>query len=154
MFERFRRGGSPHEVTGAGLGLPIVAAAARQLGAVLEIQPGLHGRGLCFDLEWQTELPGACRTFVVDSEHRPHPDRVLPDSPPHGCSMGQEAGEKGSAAVDLQPTIPKPDRLLNLEAGHEFVQPPGQTRNLCGVLAGLPAGAGIGFRHLCNLFDT
>jgi hypothetical protein len=26
--------------------------------------------------------------------------------------MGQEAGEKGSAAVDLQPTIPKSDRLL------------------------------------------
>lgn len=112
MFERFRRGGSPHEVTGAGLGLPIVAAAARQLGAVLEIQPGLHGRGLCFDLEWQTELPGACRTFVVDSEHRPHPDRVLPDSPPHGCSMGQETDKEGVSAVDIQPTIPKSDRLL------------------------------------------
>jgi hypothetical protein len=25
--------------------------------------------------------------------------------------MGQEAGEKGAGAVDLQPTIPKSDRL-------------------------------------------
>ncbi len=52
MFERFRRGASQHEVTGAGLGLPIVAAAARQLGARLEMQPGLHGLGICFSLEW------------------------------------------------------------------------------------------------------
>jgi len=26
--------------------------------------------------------------------------------------MGQEVGKKGAAAVDLQPTIPKSDRLL------------------------------------------
>ena len=57
MFERFRRGASQHEVTGAGLGLPIVAAAARQLGARLEMQPGLHGRGICFSLEWLPDLP-------------------------------------------------------------------------------------------------
>lgn len=55
---------------------------------------------------------GACRTVVVDSENRPQRGRFLPDSPPHGCSMGQEAGEKGSSAVDSQPTIPKSDRLL------------------------------------------
>lgn len=57
MFERFRRGASQHEVTGAGLGLPIVAAAARQLGARLEMQPGLHGRGIGFILEWLPDLP-------------------------------------------------------------------------------------------------
>ena len=28
--------------------------------------------------------------------------------------MGQEADKKGTGAVDLQPTIPKPDRLLGL----------------------------------------
>jgi len=28
--------------------------------------------------------------------------------------MGQEGGEKWTAAVDLQPTIPKSDRLLSL----------------------------------------
>jgi len=29
--------------------------------------------------------------------------------------MGQKSGEKWTAAVDLQPTIPKSDRLLALE---------------------------------------
>ncbi|MBU1664202.1 MAG: hypothetical protein KKG92_02240, partial [Gammaproteobacteria bacterium] len=33
-------------------------------------------------------------------------------SPPHSPAMGQEAGEKWTVAVDLQPTIPKSDRLL------------------------------------------
>jgi len=50
--------------------------------------------------------------LVVDNENRPQRDHFLPDFPPHGCSMGQEAGEKGSAAVDLQPTIPMSDSLL------------------------------------------
>ena len=53
----------------------------------------------------------ACRALVVDSEKRPRRARFLPDSPPHGHSMGQEAGEKWAAAVGLQPTIPKPGRL-------------------------------------------
>jgi 4-amino-4-deoxychorismate lyase len=35
----------------------------------------------------------------------------LPDSPPHSPAIGQEHGEKWAAAGDLQPTIPKPDRL-------------------------------------------
>ncbi|MDP2787209.1 MAG: uroporphyrinogen-III synthase [Pseudomonadota bacterium] len=54
----------------------------------------------------------ACRTLVVDSKNRPRRDQFLPDSPPHSPAMGQEAGEKWAAAVDLQPTIPKSDRLL------------------------------------------
>jgi len=58
----------------------------------------------------------ACRTLVVDSENRPRRDQFVPDSPPHGGSMGQEAGEKWAAAVDLQPTIPKSDRLLGAVA--------------------------------------
>ena len=56
---------------------------------------------------------GTCRTLVVDSEKRPRRGRFLLDSPPHGCSMGQEAGKKGDGAVDLQPTIPESDRLLD-----------------------------------------
>ncbi|MDZ4355755.1 MAG: DUF2064 domain-containing protein, partial [Variovorax sp.] len=32
---------------------------------------------------------GACRALVVDSENRPQRGHFLPDSPPHGCSMGQ-----------------------------------------------------------------
>jgi wyosine [tRNA(Phe)-imidazoG37] synthetase (radical SAM superfamily) len=55
----------------------------------------------------------ACRTLVVDSEKRPRRAHFLPDSRPHGCSMGQEAGEKGAVAVVSQPTIPKSDRLLD-----------------------------------------
>ncbi len=54
----------------------------------------------------------ACRTLVVDSEKRPQRGQFLPDLPPHSPAMGQEAGEKWSAAVVLQPTIPKSDRLL------------------------------------------
>jgi len=63
----------------------------------------------------------------------------LPDSPPHSPTMGQrsrcrfsgftnpacplrvqEAGEKWTVAVDLQPTIPKSDRLL---ASSGFAEP-------------------------------
>jgi hypothetical protein len=55
----------------------------------------------------------ACRTLVVDSENRPRQPHFLPDLPPHSHSMGQKAGENGAAAVGLQPTIPKSDRLLD-----------------------------------------
>ena len=37
---------------------------------------------------------------------------VLPDLQAHSRAMGQKAGEKWIAAVDLQPTTPKSDRLL------------------------------------------
>ena len=33
-------------------------------------------------------------------------------------AMGQEAGEKWTAAVNLQPTLPKSDRLLDHRSGH------------------------------------
>ena len=36
----------------------------------------------------------------------------MPDSQPHSPAMGQEDGEKWTAAVNLQPTLPKSDRLL------------------------------------------
>lgn len=54
---------------------------------------------------------GACRTWGVDSENRPQRDQFLPDLPAHSPAMGQKDGEKWAAAVDLQPTIPKFDRL-------------------------------------------
>jgi len=59
----------------------------------------------------------ACRTLVVDSENRPRRGEFLLDLPPHSPAMGQKAGEKWTAAVDLQPTIPKFDRLLVSGAG-------------------------------------
>jgi len=36
--------------------------------------------------------------------------------------MGQKAGEKGAAAVDLQPTIPKSGRLPGTEIGRGHVR--------------------------------
>ncbi len=56
---------------------------------------------------------GACRTWGVDSENRPQRGQFLPDLQPHGPAMGQKDGEKLTAAVDSQPTLPKPDRLLD-----------------------------------------
>lgn len=52
MFERFRRGSTQNEISGSGLGLPIVESAARQLCATLDVQPGLQNRGICFSIEW------------------------------------------------------------------------------------------------------
>ena len=54
---------------------------------------------------------GACRTWGVDSENRPQRGQFLPDLQAHSPAMGQEDGEKWTAAVDLQPTTPKSDRL-------------------------------------------
>jgi len=39
----------------------------------------------------------------------------LPDLQPHSPAMGQKDGEKWTAAVDSQPMLPKPDRLLVLD---------------------------------------
>ena len=40
----------------------------------------------------------------------------MPDLQTHSPAMGQKDGEKWTAAVDLQPTIPKSDRLLGNQA--------------------------------------
>ena len=53
-----------------------------------------------------------CRTLAVDSEKRLRRSQFLPDLQPHNPAMGQKAGEKWTAAVALQPTIPKSGRLL------------------------------------------
>ncbi|MDP2433092.1 MAG: Hpt domain-containing protein [Pseudomonadota bacterium] len=71
-----------------------------------------------------SEPPAACRTLVVDSEKRPQRGQFLPDLPPHSPAMGQKAGEKWTAAVDLQPTIPKSDRLPAIPAPEPAVAPP------------------------------
>jgi hypothetical protein len=52
--------------------------------------------------------------LLADSVKRPRRGRVFPDSPLHGFSMRQETGKKEADAVDLQTTIPEPDRLLVL----------------------------------------
>jgi two-component system, OmpR family, sensor histidine kinase QseC len=60
LFERFRRGAEV-SATGSGLGLAIAKAAARQLGARMEIVPGPDGKGIGFSLTW----PDAARARVA-----------------------------------------------------------------------------------------
>ena len=58
---------------------------------------------------------GACRTWGAESvleerrsQNRPQRGQFLPDLQAHSTAMGQKAGEKWTAAVDLQPAIPSP----------------------------------------------
>jgi len=60
--------------------------------------------------------PAACRTWGVESENRPQREQFAPGSPPHSPAMGPEDGAKWAAAVDLQPTIPRSDRLPSAHA--------------------------------------
>ncbi len=55
----------------------------------------------------------ACRAWGVESENRPPRAQFALGSPPHSPAMGPEDGAKWAAADDLQPTIPKPERLLD-----------------------------------------
>lgn len=54
---------------------------------------------------------GACRPWGVESENWPRRGQFLPDSKPHSHAMGQDDGDKWTAAANLQPTIPKSDGL-------------------------------------------
>jgi len=85
----------------------LVAAIAPQPGqAMVEIGPGLGAL-----TQPLVERLAACRAWVVASENRPQREQFAPDSPPHSPAMGPEDGAKWAAAVDLQPTTPKSDRL-------------------------------------------
>ena len=64
---------------------------------------------------------GVCRAWSVESENRPQRGQFLPDLQAHSTAMGQKDGKKWTAAVDLQPTISKPDRLLGLRSKHGAV---------------------------------
>ena len=55
---------------------------------------------------------GGCRAWSAESENRPQRDQFLPDLQPNSRAIGQKAGEKWAAAVDLQPAISKSDSLL------------------------------------------
>ncbi len=61
------------------------------------------------------DLLGGCRTWGAESEKRPQRGQFLPDLQAHSPAMGQKDGEKWTAAVDLQPAIPKSDSLLDME---------------------------------------
>ncbi len=66
-----------------------------------------HGR-----FEALTRGPGACRTWGVEAKFGPSEDSFCRICRPIALAMGQKAGEKWTAAVKLQPTFPKSDRLL------------------------------------------
>ena len=58
---------------------------------------------------------GACRAWGVESENRPQRGQFLPGLQAVSPAMGQKDGEKWTAAADLQPTLPKSDRLLEAD---------------------------------------
>ena len=101
---------------------------ARVVAALLVAPPDLARAGAPPQLQaWapaaRAALPalptlGACRAWGGDSENRPQRGQFLPDLQPHSPAMGQKDGEKWTAAVDSQPTLPKPDRLLDRRRGH------------------------------------
>ncbi|WP_372826332.1 hypothetical protein, partial [Polaromonas sp.] len=79
-------------------------------------------------------------TWGVESENRAQRGQFLPDLQTHSPAMGQKDGEKWTAAVDLQPTIPKPDRLLGATGGPLFLQ---HSKCLIGMNLGGTAGFGV-----------
>ena len=69
------------------------------LGAATTFQPFLAAAGAR-----PTQPQGAWAAEGVDSENGPQRGQFLPDSQAHSSAMGQEAGEKWTAAAHLQPT--------------------------------------------------
>ena len=88
-----------------------------------------------FYIRQMTKNLGACRTWGVESENRPQRGQFLPDLQAHSPAIGQKDGEKWTAAVDLQPTIPKSDRLLYL------LKPLLRLAGVAAVLAGVSVSA-------------
>ena len=75
--------------------------------------------------------PGVWAAGGVDRENGPQRGQFLPDSQAHSPAMGQEAGEKWTAAAHLQPTSLLPSTLLEPQRL--------PTSALPTVAAGLPA---------------
>ena len=72
----------------------------------------LRKHSASFD-EGATVFLGACRAWGVEAKIGPGEDRFCQVRRLIAEAMGQEAGEKWTAAVNLQPTLPKSDRLLD-----------------------------------------
>ena len=63
----------------------------------------------------------ACRAWGVEAKIGPSEDSFCQVRRLIAEAMGQEAGEKWTAAVNLQPTLPKSDRLLEIMVGRSPV---------------------------------
>ena len=61
----------------------------------------------------------------------------------HSPAIGQKDGEKWTAAVDLQPTIPKSDRLLEHPETGDVVQGSGGVRKVRWARAGTGKSGGV-----------
>jgi hypothetical protein len=96
------------------LGAPERAVIGRASKARTAAVGGIFGMVKHLPAETSGQLPdlGGCGAWGAESENRPQRGQFLPDLPAHSPAMGQEDGEKLTAAADLQPTIPKSDTLL------------------------------------------
>jgi membrane fusion protein, multidrug efflux system len=65
---------------------------------------------------------GGCRTWGVEAKFDPSEDSFRRVCSPIADAMGQKAGEKWTAAVKLQPTIPESDSLLSGQSASREVQ--------------------------------
>ena len=104
----------------------LLADCAGQVAAVTEYFD-LLGQSTDRLPEPPQEALGACRAWGAESENRPRRGQFLPNLPAHSPAMGQEDGEKWTAAVGLQPATPKSDRLLagaTAPAGRDWLAHP------------------------------
>jgi len=74
------------------------------------------------DLTGQANQLAACRTWDVEKRKSAPTRTVLAAFLPHSPATGQEGGEKWTAAVDLQPTIPKSHRLLGVTLEADIIK--------------------------------
>ena len=58
---------------------------------------------------------GVTRLLTLDEQQNRFSIEIDKNIQPHSPAMGQKDGEKWTAAVDLQPTLPKSDSLLVTE---------------------------------------
>jgi hypothetical protein len=77
-----------------------------------------------------TRLLAACRAWIVESENRPQRAQFLPDLQPNSPAIRQKYDEKCAAAVDLQPTTSKSDRLLDSRMVVVVWTPRGEARRI------------------------
>ena len=120
------------------LGMPVLATVGVRGNGAQELVQWLDGANLQ-QLQRPVVAPdaaarldasdlGACRTWSVDSENWPQRGQFLPDLQPNSPAMGQKDGKKWTAAVNLEPTISKSDRLL--EAQNDVIRTHQEVRRI------------------------
>ena len=103
----------------AGLAAAVEAVSLGHAVTLFEMAPAFGGRAR--RLAASAAALGACRAWGVEAKYGPSEDSFCRIRRPIAVAMGQEAGEKWTAAAKLQPTIPEPDRLLALDNGQHIL---------------------------------